>query len=154
MNKGAVISPCGQYRYQLWRIWNEDKPLIMFICLNPSTATAYHDDPTLRRLIGFAYQWQYGGLYLGNLFAYRSTSPAVLDEVKDPIGPDNDRHIKVMSEKCTRIVFAWGNQGFILNRENIISSMFPVADCLGKTKAGSPNHPLYLSKQTELIPFK
>lgn len=47
----------------------------MFIMLTPSTADADTDDPTIRRCIGFAKSSGFGGLYVGNLFAYRSTQP-------------------------------------------------------------------------------
>ncbi len=102
MNKGAIISTCGQYRYQLWRIWNEDKPLVLFVCLNPSTADARQDDPTIRRLTGFAYQLGYGGFYLGNLFAFRSTYPSDLPAANDPVGPDNTNHLLAMYELSNR----------------------------------------------------
>ena len=31
--KGAIISDCGKYRYQLWRIWDKTATLVMFIML-------------------------------------------------------------------------------------------------------------------------
>ena len=74
---GAVFSPCERYRYKLWRVWDPARPLglVMFLMLNPSTATDAEDDPTIRRCIGYARSWGYGGLYVGNLFAYRATTP-------------------------------------------------------------------------------
>ena len=35
MKKGAELSPCRRYRYALWRIWDDSKPAVMFIGLNP-----------------------------------------------------------------------------------------------------------------------
>src|SRR3546814_16904510 len=66
----------------LWRIWDDTKPQCMFIMLNPSTADADLDDPTIRRCIGFAKSWGYGGLQVCNLFAYRSTEPRELLKVR------------------------------------------------------------------------
>jgi len=152
MNKGAIISDCGQYRYQLWRIWN-DKPRVLFICLNPSTADARQDDPTLRRLIGFSYQLGFGGLYLGNLFAYRSTYPSDLIRPNNPVGLENDHHLLRMAAFCRETVFAWGNDGALLDRHQQVISMFPDAMCLGITKTGQPKHPLYLPKDSQLIKF-
>jgi len=154
MNKGAIISTCNKYRYQLWRIWNEEKPLVLFICLNPSTGDANTDDPTLRRLMGFAYQIGCGGFYLGNLFAWRSPYPADLRYGRDPVGPENDKYLKVMANKVQTIVFAWGNDGDLHERCKQVQGMFPTAMCFGVTKAGQPRHPLYLHQNTELIPFK
>lgn len=37
-NNGAKFSEDRNYRYALWRIWDESKPMVMFIGLNPSTA--------------------------------------------------------------------------------------------------------------------
>ncbi len=93
MQRTACSSRCSHYRYSLSRTWNESLQRIVFIGLNPSTADAQHDDPTVRRCIGFARRWGYGGLTLVNLFAYRTTEPAELKEVDDPVGLDNDRWI-------------------------------------------------------------
>ena len=92
--KGAIISDCQKYRYALWRNWDLSKDKVMFIGLNPSTADHIEDDPTIRRCIGFAKSWGYGGLYMMNLFSYRTSNPSKLKNVKDPIGnPDNDEWI-------------------------------------------------------------
>jgi hypothetical protein len=73
MNNAAIISEDNQYRYQLLRVWDETLPRILFIMMNPSTADATKDDPIIRRVISFAKSWGYGGVYVGNLFAFRST---------------------------------------------------------------------------------
>jgi hypothetical protein len=75
MLREAEISEDGKYRYALMRMW-DDKPLMMFCMLNPSTADATKDDPTIRRCIGFAKDRGYGGIYVVNLMAYRATDPA------------------------------------------------------------------------------
>ena len=78
MIKSAEISPCGLYRYSLTRKWEAWKGTVNFIMLNPSTADAQEDDPTIRRCIGFAKAWGYGGIVVTNLFAYRATNPKEL----------------------------------------------------------------------------
>jgi hypothetical protein len=75
MKKDAKLSDDKLYRYQLSRIWDETKPKVLFIMLNPSTADADVDDPTIRRVINFAKSWNYGGVYVVNLYAFRSTDP-------------------------------------------------------------------------------
>lgn len=55
MIKDAIISECLSYRYTLSRKWNSENPKTLLFCmLNPSTADANLDDPTIRRCIGFA----------------------------------------------------------------------------------------------------
>jgi hypothetical protein len=75
LGMGAEFSDCGTYRYALWRTWNALQPGVLFVGLNPSTADATTDDPTIRRCIGFAKRWGYGGITMANVFAYRATDP-------------------------------------------------------------------------------
>ncbi len=148
--KGAIISECTTYRYQLWRLWDKTKPLVMFIMLNPSTADADKDDPTIRRCINYAKAWGYGGLYVGNLFAYRATVPKDLFKAKEPIGEDNHKHLKEMYDKCDKVVGAWGNNQARPERIfNNFDNLYYLALC----KDGTPKHPLYLKKDLEPIPF-
>lgn len=93
MVKDAVISDCGQYRYLLSRDWESGLQRLVFIGLNPSTADAEIDDPTIRRLIGFSKAWGYGGFDIVNLFALRSKDPKMLCDHDDPIGPLNDTYL-------------------------------------------------------------
>ena len=72
---GAVFSDCRKYRYTLWRIWDGNKPLVMIIGLNPSTADETSNDPTITRCKNFARSWGYGGVLVANLFGCRATSP-------------------------------------------------------------------------------
>src|SRR4051812_38069896 len=104
---GAIFSSCRKYRYALYRIWDESKPLVMFIGLNPSTANESKNDPTIRRVITFAKQWGYGGVYMMNLFGLVSPYPKDLLNSVDPIG-ENDIYLKQMKEKCSDVIFAWG----------------------------------------------
>ena len=53
----AIISVCGQYRYELSRpgaIMAAAEPPEVFVMLNPSKADATPDDPTIRRRGSFA----------------------------------------------------------------------------------------------------
>lgn len=147
----ATFSQCRKYRYALQRLWGSDGPLCMFICLNPSTADEAQDDPTVRRLIGFARSWGYRGLWLGNLFAFRATDPHVMRKAADPIGPRNDEYLQVMAGDSDIIVAAWGAQGCHLRRSREVHLLIPTMKCFGLTMNGEPKHPLYLSKNTEII---
>jgi hypothetical protein len=85
--RGALLSECGQYRYRLWRLWDALAPVMVWVLLNPSTADADTDDPTVRKCVGFARAHRYGGVVLVNLFAWRATDPKQLRIVNDPVGP-------------------------------------------------------------------
>jgi hypothetical protein len=151
MNCGAVMGPAGIFRMELWRIWDNDLPKVLFIMLNPSTADHMHDDPTIRRCMNFAKLWGYGGIYVGNLFAFRATDPTELKNapggaINLRIGENNDGHLKRMANECDRIVFAWGNGGELVARALEVAELFPEAYCLGVTKMGHPVHPLYIKK--------
>lgn len=153
MFRSATFSPCRSYRYSLTRVWNPKLPSVMFVGLNPSTADEHGDDPTVRRCIGFARKWGFGGVMLVNLFAYRSTDPSGLLEVDDPIGRGNDRHILSCAGRAKRIVVAWGTKGCLLDRNQDVLAILPRAYCFGVTKEGHPKHPLYLAGDTSVQPF-
>lgn len=150
--RSAVISPCGQYRYRLGRRWG-DGPTMLWICLNPSIADAEIDDPSVRRMIGFAKSWGFGGFDLGNIFALRSTDPKALYSAADPIGPDNDDHLKAMASGASLVVAGWGAHGNLVDRGDSVKRMIPGMKVLGLTKAGEPLHPLYLPKDLKPIDF-
>jgi hypothetical protein len=107
MLRAAVFSRCRTYRYSLIRVWNPDLSRVAFVGLNPSTADEQADDPIVRRCVGFARRWNFGGLMLVNLFAYRSTNPAGLLAADDPIGPANDKHILASTRTACKRLICW-----------------------------------------------
>ena len=111
--------------------------------LNPSTADELTDDPTIKRCIGFARTWGYASLAVGNLFAYRSTSPAELYQAIDPLGPENDRWLTRLQEESS-LTIALGNQGRLLGRSTVFGRMLGGLHILGLTSLGEPRHPLYV----------
>lgn len=148
MDKGATFSPCRTWRYTLWRQWDAKEPYVAFIGLNPSTADETVDDPTIRRCIRYAQDWGYGGLYMLNIFALRSTDPKKLYKHKDPTGPHNDVTLISVCVDAGLIIAAWGTHGEHLDRGERVAKMLARRSldvyCLGRTKAGHPKHPLYL----------
>jgi hypothetical protein len=153
MRSSAIFSECRQYRYLLTRTWNSESATIVFIGLNPSTADETADDPTVRRCVGFARKWGYGGLVLINLFAFRSTDPKRLNDVADPVGPQNDTTIRRCCDRSSCVVAAWGAQGTLMERDRRVLELLSEPLCLGVTKSGSPRHPLYLAASTRLRRF-
>jgi hypothetical protein len=153
----ATISPCGQYRYDLWRHWNLDLPLIAWIMVNPSTATADTTDPTITRCVNFSTSWGFGRMVVGNLFALRSTDPAALKTHSAPIGPENDFYLDRIISDADLIVCAWGTHGKFRNRGDAVLRRIRAAGrvphCLSRTKGGQPQHPLYLPSDLKAVPF-
>ena len=150
-NSGAVFSDCRKYRYALWRMWDEKKPLVMIIGLNPSTADEMGNDPTITRCISFARSWEYGAVCVTNLFGFRATAPSELKAYHDPIGKENDTWVHEMSKEAAITVAAWGNHGKFLNRSVEFLSSLDQLHFIQMNKSGEPSHPLYL--KAELKPF-
>ena len=153
MEKNAILSKDRKYRYILWRIWDQTKPIVLFIGLNPSTADEGNDDRTISKCIGFAKRWECGGLYMANLFAFRATEPEDLLKAPDPIGPENDEWIGKLLDKSNFVVGVWGNHGRLLNRGEMFLEKIPDLYYLKMNKSGQPAHPLYLSYDTTLKKF-
>jgi hypothetical protein len=153
MQRSAVISACKQYRYGLRRVWDGTAPLVLFIGLNPSTADGSSDDNTSRVCINYAKRWGYGGLLLGNLFAYRSTDPTALYSVTDPVGPMNDRWLRKLQSRAGLVVCAWGNAGSYQGRDHAVLSTLVAPHCLARLKSGRPGHPLYKRGDLRPVPL-
>lgn len=145
VQRSATISPCGKYRYSLRRVWADENRIACFVMLNPSTADAEIDDPTIRRCIGFAKAWHFDALEVVNLFAWRSTDPAALQLSPDAIGPENDAYIEQAADRAALVVCAWGADPFAKTQALALSAMLKrrVLYCVGKNQDGSPKHPLY-----------
>lgn len=156
MSAGALISPCGVYRYALERRWRSAPPMV-FCMLNPSTADAEVDDPTIRRCKSFAEREGCGGIYVVNLFAFRATNPTDLKSAADPVGPDNVRAIGeglLISLMGGPFVAAWGAHSLAGGQAARLVERARDFDvkihCLGKTQTGAPKHPLYLRADAPL----
>ena len=150
----AYFSEDRIHRYALWRIWDEKLPKVLFIGLNPSTATETKNDPTIRRCMGYAKGWGYGGYIMGNIFAFRSTDPSNLRKTNDPIGSENNKWLKKLHDEADLSIAAWGTHGKYLDRGNAVLDLIPEIQCLRITKNGFPSHPLYLPKSLKPIPYE
>lgn len=161
---GAILSPDGRYRYLLWRRadW-ESATTVLFVMLNPSTADGEHDDPTIRRCLGYARAWGYGWLEVCNLFAWRATDPRALlreaaaDADLDLIGPDNDAYLELAARRARVIVCAWGvgRQRWYRARQvaALLRRAHPELHALRVNAAGQPCHPLYLPASLAPTPW-
>ena len=139
----ATFSDDGLYRYRLTRRWGAGG-CVAWVMLNPSTANATHDDPTIRRCIGFSQAWGYGSLVVVNLFAFRSADPGYLSMEKDPVGPDNDAQIVRACAESNLVMVAWGAHPIAVKRAKLVMPLLPTSlHCLDTTRSGQPSHPLF-----------
>jgi hypothetical protein len=156
---GAEFSPCKKWRYRLWRVWNPKRSTLAVCMLNPSTANHEANDPTIRRCIGFAKSWGYGGLEVVNMFAWRATNPKELLTVEDPMGPFNDMAIDGLAKRHGNILIAWGTAKWGAHKARAMETLALIRSngtrvwCLGKTKHGYPRHPLYVRASQEMEPY-
>lgn len=158
MIKTVKISECQKYRYSLTRVWDESKPSILFVGLNPSTADADKDDPTIKKLIAYTKAWGYGGFEIVNLFAYRSSDPKNLyNKQAIAIGPGNTTYLKQAASSHVKTICMWGNQAKEISETvtAIWTQYFrgKGAYCFKINRDGSPAHPLYLPGSCKLIKF-
>lgn len=153
METHAELSPCRQYRYSLTRRWASG-PQVLFVMLNPSTADETDDDPTIGKCIKFAKSWGYGGLVVGNLFAYRTPSPELLMTATDPIGPDNDEWLVKLQKSADLTIAAWGNSGSFMERSKAVTGLLSALHILHLNKTGEPKHPLYVAADTKPVPWE
>ena len=158
MTSDAVLSPLGLYRCRLSRTWDDAGEVCAFIMLNPSTADATQDDPTIRRCIGFAKAWGYGSLVVGNIFAFRATDPRAITVAFDPVGPDNALHLDDIAQDAEIVLCAWGGgRGNFRGQGREVLERFksaghdPKLHYLSLTKGGQPKHPLYLPRSLRPI---
>lgn len=178
---GAVVSNDGRYRYMLWREWRgthdpknwhweaydgtgekfgSPKPCV-FIMLNPSTADADIDDPTIRKCVGFASRWNFEKLVVVNLFAYRATKPTELLKVNhngDPVGVQNQHYIRRALDHAGRVVCAWGSHGGHLRQDKTMVCWLDEAGierfyALGYDAKDNPRHPLMMPYDSKLVRY-
>ena len=154
----ADLSRCGRYRYALGRRWGAG-PEALFVLLNPSTADAAGDDPTLRRCMGFARREGCGASRTVNLFGWRATSPKdLLIAGKDAVGPRNAAALRAALAECDGpVIVGWGAHEAAIPRAvalgQLASEQGRTLHCLGVTKTGQPRHPLYIRAEAALVPW-
>jgi hypothetical protein len=153
----ADFSPCGRYRYHLFRRLSDSPRQVAFVLLNPSTANGETDDPTIRRCMGFARRWGFGELRVVNIFAFRATRPGDMKREADPVGPQNQEWIAGAGREAELIVCGWGNHGGHLGQGRTawdsLRAVGANPQALVVTRHGHPKHPLYVAYGTAPIPF-
>lgn len=159
-DQGAVFSSCRQYRYFLYRTWQAPHPeedcALAVVGLNPSTADAFKDDNTIRKLIKFAKRDGFTRLWMLNAGAYRATDPRTMKKQLDPAGPHNEAYLKHYTNLADATLCCWGanvdemEEVFVLNAWRAIQRP---TFCLGLTGSGMPKHPLYMPDSTPFMAY-
>lgn len=159
----AIISPCGLYRYRLERDLGGmlSGPTVAWIMVNPSTADAETDDPTIRKVIGFSRRLGARRIIVGNLFAFRATDITALRTAADPVGPCGGPHMRQIMRDADKVIVAWGANAKLPNplryrwievvrhAENHGIPLF----CIGTAGDGHPLHPLMPSYDRPILPW-
>jgi len=150
---GAIFSDDGDYRWALWRIWSQLKPLLLLIGLNASKADARINDPTITRGMVRADINGFGGLLMANLYGYKSTQPEVLLGNGDFVGELNDYYLKQMIDISGRQLCGWGSFPAVAKRAPTVLAMIKEPYCLGVNMDGNPKHPLYISYRVPMVRY-
>ena len=163
VEKTAWLSSCERYRHTLGRHWDREKGYVLFVGLNPSTADADKDDPTIRRCLRFARDWGYGGIEMCNLFDWRSTDPKKLMGREFTVSEYNDPCLRVRVAEARLVIAAWGKVPWADARiEQVFRTVFSEEkrwECLGLCKVAEgqmqtyPRHPLYVPAATRPVVF-
>lgn len=162
MTATATLSPCGTYRYLLTRTWHEERPKLGWVMLNPSTADADRDDPTIRRCCGLAAREGYGGIVVANLVPYRATRPDHLRSLTvDQLGDTHAEHLAALwrVSQLPAVVLAWGTHGSrragrrIWTVDRLKSGTARLLRLGELTANGQPRHPLYVPGGVPLVDY-
>lgn len=152
LHRGAELSACGKYRLSLTRqLSPSGESSCLFIMLNPSTADADVDDPTIRKCMKFARSWGFAWLHVVNLFSFRATSPVEMKAAEHPVGPGNDDILRSRAAGADVIVCAWGKHGWHQRRCDAVRQILSDRRLhyLQLNMDGSPKHPLYVRDVTQ-----
>lgn len=157
----AHFSADERFRYSLRRTWNDDGPRLLVVMLNPSTADANKNDPTISRVIQRAQTGNFGGIVVTNLYAFRSPYPAHLlkewTNARDVIGPCNDQVIRESAAECDTALVAWGNHVMAWRRDRKVLEILNKNCCvlaLGLTSDRFPRHPLHVAYSVPLSLYR
>lgn len=160
MHMDARMSECGRYRYTLTRLWDPVLPSMTLVMLNPSTADAFKNDPTATRGVGFARDLGHGGLDILNAYAFKATKPTDLWLADDPVGPENDDHLRKAFSNAREggglVIAAWGVHAKPLRVHAVVRLAGEAGvqlHALAVTKSGAPGHPLYLPATAQPRPW-
>ena len=147
----------SKYRFKLWRIWDKTKPTVLFIMRNPHTMCIKSDDVTIKKAIKIAKEWGYGGIYVGNIYAFCAETLYDLGQGESIDVDINKMYIKEMMKKCTDVIYAYGNYDVGLKKMEEPHWLKDNMDSFGKKpyciKTTKKNQPIIPTWETTVIPM-
>lgn len=159
----AVFSDCERYRVLLSRRWRSEtaRPgYVLWIGMNPSTADAKFDDPTVKKERKYTNRWGYSHYVKCNVMDYRATKPKML--LEPGVIPCSEENLKAIIEAAkgaSLVMLAFGapHKKLRIYGERVVDELTKLGIplyCLAHTKDGLPAHPLYQLDSAVPIPFK
>ena len=155
--RSASFDPTKTYRFKLMRkVGNQDmyNRILVYVLGNPSTADGEYDDPTIRRLTGFARKWGYDDFEVFNVNPHCATNPKACVTPPEDIVKQNTELLQQAATYADKIVCGWGGAAsehltdwFILSMQRL--ALAPNLYAFELSKHGIPKHPLYLSSETK-----
>ncbi len=155
----CIISECGLFRYLLERLLARTGIVVAFVGVNPSRATKDVPDQTDRKWREFGRRMGARAVLYGNPYAFRATDVSELAGADDPVGPENDHHLREIFAEADIVVPCWGSRDKIPKRlhsrlaavRNLIRESGKPVRIFGLAKSGDPLHPLMLGYATPLV---
>lgn len=154
----AVISSDGLYRYRLTKIWDEDKPCIAFILLNPSTADNLRTDITAMNICNYSIANDYGRIDIVNLFAFRATNSKDMPYWREAIGEYNDQYILDAVLGASKVIIGWGSDQKVYNERkmevhNLLREYKSKLMCFKDEEGRRPRNPVKWNKIWALVDY-
>lgn len=148
-----------EHRLELWRIWGDPKPFVLWIGMNPSTAEADVDDNTVRIEQRFSREWGFAAYCKTNVMSYRVTNPAGL--LQPGVNPADQRNLDIilgLAQQAGTVVLTIGSlpprlRPYGETVVRVLANAGIQMKCLGVTADGSPRHVRGLPARAEPQPF-
>lgn len=159
----AAVSECGLYRYSLTRrlspeLWHENVKtgIVLWVLHNPSTADGTKDDATVRKCWRYTVGWGYGAMEFVNTNPWRATDPKLACMPPEPALEINDAWMNISVAESVVTIAAWGDRAnpLLARRAHALIRTLGPLYAMRVTKAGNPQHPLYLPGDTMPQPWK
>lgn len=145
-------------RFFLAREWNPMLPRLAACMVNASRADSECDDPSVRKMQSFARSWGFGSVSVVNVFPLVATNPKELRGRVETAEESmtNLQFILSAAERCDMFVCAWGRNGLIEDRADLVLESLRRVDlyAIRLLKDGTPEHPLYLPGNLKPVLFR